>query len=664
MKLKKFFGKIIENGIYILLLGIIGIFAFILMDLRHTVNHLSKDMVEKSILRTDLELENFFSTIREDIMITAQEHSVQPFDNENYVRLNAEFRPLVANKRQLSSVLMATSEGNEFLILDLDTSWMFRITRQGSIDTLPEQLFWTDTEVREPHYRDFKDVPYDPRTRPWFQKAIDHDELHINWTDPYTFFTTKQPGITISTRWFDTIQKIDIVVAFDVLLTDISEFTTELNVTKNGLVFILTEDERVIGLPSKSGYDSMEKIKQDVLKPYKELNNDKINQTIDIWNGIGNIDSTFKFTSEGETWWGAVQRYKISDEQELLVGVAVPESDFVEEIRRSQNVIFIGFILVLLFTIYILKSYRDKHKTNDQLREQKSEILANNSLLKNANEEISRAKNEVEEKTHEILDSINYAKRIQSAILPPASYWNELLPESFVLYMPKDIVAGDFYWMEKIENEVLFAAADCTGHGVPGAMVSVVCHNALNRVVREFGMHQPAEILDKVTDLVIETFERSDHEVKDGMDIAICGLTLDTMQLEYAGANNPLWIIREGNEEFEGLILNFEFEGKSLYEIKADKQPVGKFAYRDKFTYNKIQVQKGDVIYLSSDGFPDQFGGSKGKKLKSKNFKKLLMELSSKDISEQKDFLEKSFLDWQGDFEQLDDVCVIGVKIS
>ncbi|MBD3638562.1 MAG: SpoIIE family protein phosphatase [Crocinitomicaceae bacterium] len=661
--MKRFFSKFIENGIYLLLLGIIGIFIFILIDMRGTVDHLSKDMVVKSLLRTDLELENFFSTIREDLLITAQEHSVQEFENTNYRRLNAEFRPLVKNKRQLSSIMMATSDGDEFLILDLDTAWMFRITYEGSKDSLPDELFWTDTEIIKPHYRRKNPKRYDPRSRPWFQKAIEHDEMHVNWTDPYTFFTTKDPGITISTRYRDTLENVDVVVAFDVLLTDLSAFTTELDISENGIVFILTEDERMIGLPCKSGYDTEEKIKADVLKPYQELGNDKINQTVDIWNNISNKDSIFNFTSDGENWWGSVQQYNISDEQQLLVGVVVPEKDFVGEVVHSEKVIIVGFILVLLFTVYILKAYRDKHKKNDKLRAQQKEIMEKNSLLKSANDEITKAKHELEEKNMEILDSINYAKRIQSAILPPESYWNSQLPQSFVLYLPKDIVAGDFYWMERIENEVLFAAADCTGHGVPGAMVSVVCHNALNRVVREFGMHQPAEILDRVTDLVIETFERSDHEVKDGMDISLCGLTMDTMQLEFAGAHNPLWLIRKGNEEYEGLKLTMELDGKSLYEIKADKQPVGRFAHRKKFTYKKITVQKGDVIYLSSDGFPDQFGGPKGKKLKSKAFKKLLMELCEKDIHQQKEMLEREFKEWKGEFEQLDDVCVIGVRV-
>jgi serine phosphatase RsbU (regulator of sigma subunit) len=637
--------------------------VFILIDLNKTVDHLSKDMVEKSLLRTDLELENFFAPIKEDILITAQEHSVQPYDYQNYLHLNAEFRPLVEHKRQLSSVLMATSEGDEFLILDLDTAWMFRMTHNGSKDSMSDQLFWTSEETAEPHYRNKKDVVYDPRSRPWYQSAMENEMMHVNWTEPYTFFTTKDPGITISTRWRDEDDKMDVVGAFDVLLTDISKFSTEMDISEKGFVFVLTEDQRVIGLPAHSGFETMDQIKANVLTAYKDLGNHPLEQTVDIWNGLENKDSCFTFSSGGEDWWGSIEEYSISDDDKLLVGVAVPEADFVGSVIHSKNVIIVGFILVLIFTVYILKAYRDKHKSNDLLREQKAEIQEKNSLLKNANEEITLAKHEIEEKSHEILDSINYAKRIQTAILPPDSYWKEQLPQSFVLYMPKDIVAGDFYWMDVLDNEVLFAAADCTGHGVPGAMVSVVCHNALNRVVREFGMHQPAEILDKVTDLVIETFERSDHEVKDGMDIALVGLTLDTMQLEYAGANNPLWIIREGADEHKGLELSMELNGKSLYEIKADKQPVGKFAYRKKFTYHKLKLQKGDLVYLSSDGFPDQFGGDRGKKLKSKAFKKLLIEMSSKDINEQKYLLEEAFIEWKSDFEQLDDVCVIGVKV-
>lgn len=662
--MKKSFKWLYANGIYFLIIAIIGIFVFILFDLNNTVDHLSKDMVEKSLLQTDLELENFFAPIKEDILITAQEHSVQEFNHTNYRHLNAEFRPLIENKRQLSSVLMATEDGDEFLILDLDSSWMFRMTFKGSADSLSNQFFWKKDQPNELFDENKKDVKYDPRERPWFQNAMSHEPMHVNWTEPYLFFTTKEPGITISTRWKDTSIQQNVVAAFDVLLNDISKFTTEMEISERGFVFVLTEDERVIGLPANSGYENMETIKKDVLKPYQELSHPVLEQTINFYNAIGRKDSCFSFKVDGENWWGSVEEYQISDEDKLLVGVAVPEADFVGSVIHSENIIIIGFVIVLLFFVYILKAYREKHKSNDLLREQKAEIISKNALLKNANEEILLAKHQLEEKNEEILDSITYAKRIQTAILPPDSMWKECLPNSFVLYLPKDIVAGDFYWLEQIGEDVFFAAADCTGHGVPGAMVSVVCHNALNRAVLEFGLSKPSEILDKVTDLVIETFERSDHEVKDGMDISLCKLNLSNHQLEYAGAHNPLWIVRKNGVEEEHLKLTYQEDNLSILECKADKQPIGKFAYREPFNNFDFKLQKGDKIYLSSDGFPDQFGGPKGKKLKSKAFKKMILSFSQQPISKQHELFEKAFTDWRSDYEQLDDVCVIGVEVK
>lgn len=218
----------------------------------------------------------------------------------------------------------------------------------------------------------------------------------------------------------------------------------------------------------------------------------------------------------------------------------------------------------------------------------------------------------------EVLDSINYAKRIQTAILPPKRLIKENLPSSFIYYQPKDIVAGDFYWLEETENGVLFAAADCTGHGVPRAMVSVVCNNSLNRSVREYKLTNPALILDKTRELVIQEFEKSEEEVKDGMDIALC--KLDGNKLVYAGANNPLWIIRNNSNSIE--------------EIKADKQPIGKYHAQESFTSHEITLEKGDTLYLFSDGFVDQFGGERGKKLKSKLFKELLLSVQDKDMKE------------------------------
>ena len=242
-----------------------------------------------------------------------------------------------------------------------------------------------------------------------------------------------------------------------------------------------------------------------------------------------------------------------------------------------------------------------------------------------------------EEKKQEITASITYAKRIQGAILPPKHLISNSLPNSFILYKPKDIVAGDFYWMQKVDKTVYFAAADCTGHGVPGALVSVICNSALNRSVREFRLSDPGLILDKARELVLEEFEKSEEEVMDGMDIA----------LKYAGANNPLWLIR--NNE--------------VIETKANKQPIGKFDNPSPFTTHTIQLAKDDCCYIFSDGFVDQFGGEKGKKFKPKRFRELLLSVQDKSMDVQKQLLNEAFEDWRGDLEQVDDVCVIGVKV-
>ncbi|NQV53997.1 MAG: SpoIIE family protein phosphatase [Flavobacteriales bacterium] len=271
------------------------------------------------------------------------------------------------------------------------------------------------------------------------------------------------------------------------------------------------------------------------------------------------------------------------------------------------------------------------------------------NIYKLKNRKIEAQRELLEEKNKEITDSITYAKRIQEAILPPLRNVLKALPNSFVLYKPKDIVAGDFYWMESLGDWVVFAAADCTGHGVPGAMVSVVCNNALNRSVREFGLDQPAAILDKTLELVLEQFESSDEEVKDGMDIALCALNTKTRTLQYAGAQNPLWIKRISSTELE--------------EIKPDKQPIGKYSDPKPFTNHTLQLEAGDTFYIFSDGYADQFGGPKGKKLKYKPFKELLLSINSKAMEEQKQIIDHRFEAWKGDLEQVDDVCVIGVRV-
>lgn len=264
--------------------------------------------------------------------------------------------------------------------------------------------------------------------------------------------------------------------------------------------------------------------------------------------------------------------------------------------------------------------------------------------------EVEHQKHLIEDKNKEIMDSISYAKRIQTAILPPNRLIKEYLPHSFILYKPKDIVAGDFYWMEPINDLILFAAADCTGHGVPGAMVSVICNNGLNRSVREFNLTDPGEILDKTRQIVIQEFEKSDEEVKDGMDISLCVYNTKSNQLKWSGANNPIWIIRS--------------ETLSIEEIKANKQPIGKFAEPKPFTTHQISLNKGDSIYIFTDGYQDQFGGDKGKKFKASKMKELLLTIQAESMEKQKEILDSTIESWKGEIEQVDDICILGLKVT
>lgn len=316
---------------------------------------------------------------------------------------------------------------------------------------------------------------------------------------------------------------------------------------------------------------------------------------------------------------------KVSDAQ-----LAYTNAELDKE-RTQKYALYGGLILLMFFGVFIYNRFKITQNQKEIIEDQKKSV--------------DEAFNILEEKNTEILDSIKYAKRIQSAILPPDKLVKTYLKNSFILYKPKDIVAGDFYWLEKKEDKILFAAADCTGHGVPGAMISVVCNNGLNRSVREYNLTDPGEILDKTREIVTQEFEKSDEEVRDGMDIALCSIDKNTLQ--YAGAHNPLWIIRNGE----------------LIEIKANKQPIGKYPNEKPYTTHTVELVTGDTIYIFSDGYADQFGGEKNKKFKTKEFKSLLLKINIKSMAEQKQSINKTFEDWKGDLEQLDDVCVIGVRI-
>lgn len=277
------------------------------------------------------------------------------------------------------------------------------------------------------------------------------------------------------------------------------------------------------------------------------------------------------------------------------------------------------------------------------------QIKEKNELLTRAFTQIESQSNEIKAKNNAITDSIHYAKRIQRAILPENEKVEKCLKDYFIFYQPKDIVSGDFYWVEQVGDNTVFGVIDCTGHGVPGAFVSLIANNALNKVVLEQGVTKPGTIINEINTIITKLFMRSEENIRDGMDMGICCWNKKENSFQFAGAYSSLFL----------------YSDDKLTEIKGNRESVGAsiFNHKKDFINHKVDLNSGDFIYLSTDGLPDQFGGKRGKKLKWKGFRKLLSEIAEIPIAEQQSKLTTFFDDWKGNLEQLDDICVLAVKI-
>jgi serine phosphatase RsbU (regulator of sigma subunit) len=256
---------------------------------------------------------------------------------------------------------------------------------------------------------------------------------------------------------------------------------------------------------------------------------------------------------------------------------------------------------------------------------------------------------EIQNKNKKITESINYAKRIQTAILPNNKVINRALPDSFILYKPRDVVSGDFPWFVQIKDDIFIAAVDCTGHGVPGALLSLIGYFLLNDIVRSRKITEPGKILDLLDEGVTTTLRQDeDATTKDGMDIALCKINMTAGDVEYAGAHRPLYIMKNGVME----------------EVKGNKFPIGGGIFKNQtnFTNTKIVLSKGDSIYFSSDGFPDQFGGPDGRKFGPKKTREIIERIHKQPMEEAMKVFDEEWEGWRGETKQTDDVLLIGIK--
>jgi len=343
-----------------------------------------------------------------------------------------------------------------------------------------------------------------------------------------------------------------------------------------------------------------------------------------------------------------------------------------EEKAKNQQ-LFIWIIAIILFAvivmlIFILYSLKRKRKANLLILDQKLEVEKQRDLAEEQRLLAKMKSEEVEEKHKKITDSIDYGKKIQDALLTSDTYWKSISKNCFVIYKPKDVVSGDFHWAYQDVKSTFIIVADCTGHGVPGAFMSMLGIGFLNEIILENNITDPAQILNELRSKIIKSLDNNKSAVQqnDGMDICLCKWDKASNELTYSGANNSLWLIRKG-EPYEDEKDDFAYVRKgetTLIEVLADPQPVGRYGnFFEPFNNKKIQLQNGDRFYAFSDGYYDQFGGPKGKKLKPRVMKELLIDTANISMQDQKEVLTKKYLEWKGDYDQVDDICIVGIEV-
>ncbi len=330
-----------------------------------------------------------------------------------------------------------------------------------------------------------------------------------------------------------------------------------------------------------------------------------------------------------------MEKQHVSDSLYSVQREQLNQVEFDKQIQ-SRNLILVSIVIgLILLSVFAYLMYRRYKVTNEQKH-----------IIESQHQEL-------EKKNSEIQASINYAQRIQNAVLPEKEL-HQLFNDAFLIYQPKDIVSGDFYWWEEKENLKLFTVADCTGHGVPGGFVSMLGTIFLNEIFNSKGLRQPNKILDELNHLVQITLrDKTGTTIKDGMDISFACLNMDTLELTWAGANNPLYVIRKAEEGYQTEV--------EIY--KADRKPIGVSGNENPFTVHHIQLAKGDLVYLFSDGYADQFGGPESKKLGYKRFRSILTDAAHRELKDQKQILENYFDIWKEYEDQIDDVCIIGVRL-
>jgi serine phosphatase RsbU (regulator of sigma subunit) len=389
---------------------------------------------------------------------------------------------------------------------------------------------------------------------------------------------------------------------------------------------------------------------------FLEFERDAAYRLAQLYEVSGKFDSAYHYQSlyinANDSIKSVKNIQKMADlRTEFEVAKKQTEVDVLRKNKLIQLIVILGLVLILLLAIGLIFLYYYSLKRSQKLT---AVLDERRILLEKQSTELKEQQEVLILQKEEIISSITYAQRIQSAILPPEAYITELLNENFIFYKPKDIVSGDFYWIKQVKHFIILVAADCTGHGVPGAFMSMLGISHLNEIVQNREVTQANQILNELRKEIKNSLRQSGKREgsRDGIDIALCVIDTRKNLMQYSGAHNPLYIISNNN-------------GESVFkEIKADPMPVGVHFSSDKsFTNHEIQLEIGDTFYIFSDGFVDQIGGDRNHRFTSEKFKKLLFDIHDQPMYEQKEILEQTLKDWMGMYAQRDDILVIGARV-
>ncbi len=407
-----------------------------------------------------------------------------------------------------------------------------------------------------------------------------------------------------------------------------------------------------------------------VKNDFKDYERDAAKCLAQLYHESGNHESAFHFQSlfisANDSINNIVTIQKMADlRTKFEVSKKQTEVEILEKNKVIQRIVIFGMAVILLMAVIIILLYYVNLKRTKKLmadlderrlllEKQSSELKEKNDTIIKTHEELKQLYEITSAQKEEIIGSINYAERIQKAVLPPEAYITELINEHFIFYKPKEIVSGDFYWIKQINQYIILVCADCTGHGVPGAFMSMLGISYLNEIVQRKEITQANQVLNELRKGIKHSLRQTGkkEESREGIDMAICVIDTNTNVMQYSGAFIPVYIISHNNGQAE------------LNEIKADRMPVGvHFSMDQSFTYHEIQLKIGDTFYISTDGFIDQTGGSNNTRFGSNSFKKMLMEIYDKPLYEQKESLQHTLKTWMGENEQRDDILVIGARL-